>query len=123
MAAAPDKSTNRSTDKRAWTERPPAEGGTVVLLRPRPGRPWRATPHADSTTGTAFGDLSRYERRADDDDDYRHRMIANVAALAVTALLVVSGLWIANTMAEIRKNQDCVLSGKRNCTPVDVPGR
>jgi len=30
-------------------------------------------------------------------------------------VLVGIGVWIATTMAEIRKNQDCVLSGRRDC--------
>ena len=64
-------------------------------------------------------DLSQYER-SDEPDDYRHRMWMNVAALAVVALLIGAGLWIANTMAMMRKNQDCVLSGRRGCTPVEV---
>ena len=28
-------------------------------------------------------------------------------------------LWLANTMADMRRNQDCVLSGRRGCTPVE----
>jgi hypothetical protein len=36
-------------------------------------------------------------------------------------LLIVAGLWIANRIAEMRKNQDCVLSGKRNCAPIEIP--
>jgi hypothetical protein len=56
-----------------------------------------------------------------EDDDYRERMITNVIALGFLAFLIVAGVWIANTMASIRKNQDCVLSGRRGCTPVDAP--
>jgi hypothetical protein len=46
-------------------------------------------------------------------------MIVNLAAVVVIALLIGAGLWIANTMAAMRKNQDCVLSGRRGCTPVE----
>jgi hypothetical protein len=38
----------------------------------------------------------------------------------VTILLVISGVWIADSMAEIGKLQDCVLAGGRNCAPVRV---
>jgi hypothetical protein len=65
-------------------------------------------------------DLSKFEPH-DEPDDYRHRMLMNLAALAATTFLVVAGIWIANTMAQMRKNQDCVLTGRRGCTPVDVP--
>ena len=48
-------------------------------------------------------------------------MIANVAAFGFVVLLVLAGVWIANSLAAMRKNQDCVLSGKRGCTPVEAP--
>ena len=67
-------------------------------------------------------DLEKFER-TEGEDDYRHRMMMNAMAAVVTILLIAGGVWIANTMAMMRKNQDCVLSGKRNCNPpVEVPG-
>ena len=66
-------------------------------------------------------DPERFER-GEGEDDYRHRMLMNAMAAVVIILLVAGGIWIANTMATVRKNQDCVLSGKRNCNPpVEVP--
>ena len=57
-------------------------------------------------------DLKEYERRPDEPDDYRHRMIMNGLAFAVTVVLIVAGIWIADVMAHMRKNQDCVLIGR-----------
>jgi hypothetical protein len=54
-------------------------------------------------------------------DDYRRRMINNGLGLLACILLVMGGIWIANTMAEMRRNQDCVLSGRRNCAPIPAP--
>jgi hypothetical protein len=54
-------------------------------------------------------------------DDYRQRMINNGLGLLACILLVAGGIWIANTMAEMRRNQDCVFSGRRNCTPIPAP--
>ena len=65
-------------------------------------------------------DLAKYER-GEDSDDYRHRMVVNVAAFLAVATLIGVGIWLADTMATMRKNQDCVLSGRRGCTPVEVP--
>jgi hypothetical protein len=64
--------------------------------------------------------LAKYERE-EGEDDYRHRMKMNVLGLLVTVLLVISGIWIADTIAEMRKLQDCVLMGGRNCAPIAVP--
>ncbi len=65
-------------------------------------------------------DLGKFER-AGEPDDFRHRMKMNGLALAVTVVLVLAGIWIADTMAQMRKNQDCVLTGRPGCTPVNVP--
>lgn len=54
-------------------------------------------------------------------DDYRHRMLVNVAVFAVAALLVLGGIWLAIQIADLRKAQDCVLSGRRNCATIVVP--
>jgi hypothetical protein len=64
-------------------------------------------------------DLAKYER-GEDPDDYRHRMLVNVAAFLAIVALIGIGVWLADTMATMRKNQDCVLSGRRGCSPVEV---
>jgi len=54
-------------------------------------------------------------------DDYRHRMIVNLAALGFVVALIAAGIWLADTMAAMRKAQDCVASGRRNCAPIEQP--
>ncbi len=85
----------------------------VVSFR-RPGRPVAARQPAPSPVD----DLAKYEH-SDGADDYRHRMLINLAALVFVAALIAAGLWIADTMAALRKNQDCILAGHPNCTPLD----
>ena len=89
--------------------------GRVLRFRPRGSTFGRPLPPPSPVK-----DLGKYEGHAGA-DDYRHRMIMNAAGLAVAVILVIGGIWIANTMAQMRKNQDCVLSGRRGCTPVEVP--
>jgi hypothetical protein len=76
-------------------------------------------PEVDADTA-ALENLAKYER-GDEEDDYRHRMIMNAAALAATIILATAGAWLAITIGDMRKDQDCYLSGRRNCTPIDVP--
>ena len=68
----------------------------------------------------AASDLSRYERPRDEGDDFRHRMLANVAALAFTVALTAIGIWLAVSIADLRKTQDCVLMGRRDCARISV---
>jgi len=64
-------------------------------------------------------DLAKYEQ-GESSDDYRHRMIVNVTVFVFVVGLIGAGIWLADTMAAMRKNQDCVLAGSRGCTPVEV---
>jgi hypothetical protein len=66
-------------------------------------------------------DLSRYERRADEPDDFHHRMLANAAAFAFTIALAAVGIWLAMSIADLRKTQDCVLMGRRDCVHISSP--
>ena len=66
-------------------------------------------------------DLAKYEHNADNDDndDYRHRMMVNAAVFLFVLALIGAALWLADTMAQMRRDQDCVMSGRRGCTPVE----
>jgi hypothetical protein len=66
-------------------------------------------------------DLARYERDRDEPDDFRHRMLANVAAFAFTVALTAIGIWLAMSIADLRKTQDCVLMGRRDCAHISAP--
>ena len=66
-------------------------------------------------------DLSRYERPRDEPDDFRHRMLANIAAVAFTIALMAIGIWLAKSIADLRNTQDCVLMGRRDCARIYVP--
>ena len=66
-------------------------------------------------------DLSRYERDRDEPDEYRHRMLANVAAFAFTVALTAIGIWLAMSIADLRRTQDCVLMGRRDCVRISTP--
>jgi hypothetical protein len=75
-----------------------------------PGDDFRQEPH----------DLARYERDRNEPDDFRHRMLANVAAFAFTVALTAIGIWLAMSIADLRKTQDCVLMGRRDCAHISA---
>ena len=78
------------------------------------------TASTKATSARPASDLSRYERPRDEGDDFRHRMLANVAALAFTVALTAIGIWLAVSIADLRKTQDCVLMGRRDCARISV---
>jgi hypothetical protein len=107
------------------TQRPITRDDEHVVLkfRPRtsaepPGR--RDEPGGRPEVRLAANDLSRYERPHDEPDDFRHRMLANVAAFAFTVALTAIGIWLAMSIADLRKTQDCVLMGRRDCARISV---
>jgi hypothetical protein len=92
----------------------------VLKFRPRtsahpPGRHEQPTPPGALP---AANDLSCYEQPRDEPDDFRHRMLANVAALAFTIALTAIGIWLAMSIADLRRTQDCVLMGRRDCARI-----
>jgi hypothetical protein len=97
------------------------EMGRVLPFEPRrrarPPHPPPSTPMG----GSPVADIDEYIHRGDADEDYRRRMRANVAAIIVVGLLIWCGFWLFNTLAELRKVQDCVLTGRTNCARIDVP--
>jgi hypothetical protein len=66
-------------------------------------------------------DLSRYERPREEPDDFRQRMLANIAAFAFTVALTAIGIWLAMSIADLRRTQDCVLMGRRDCVRISAP--
>ncbi len=96
----------------------------VLQFRPRtlahpPGQRDNQPRHGDG--GHQPQDLSRFERDREEPDDFRHRMLANVAALAFTIALTAIGIWLATSIADLRKTQDCVLMGRRDCAQISTP--
>jgi hypothetical protein len=104
------------------SDRSPPSDDNVIRFRPRDASPsgWRWPVPRRRRDDTPVADLSRYER-APPDDDYRHRMKINALAFVATAILIVIGVWLAVSIADLRKNQDCVLMGRPNCAQVKIP--
>ncbi|MFL9825255.1 hypothetical protein [Rhodoplanes sp. SY1] len=126
--APADRPARRSaTPAAARPDAPPATVPTAEIVRPDFAH--HQTPHRGPVRhGPVYVGEAGPDLRADvaghaaqePANDYRDRMVANLAGLAVLAMLIAGGLWIAVTMADQRKSQDCVLSGRPGCTPVPV---
>ena len=98
----------------------------VLKFRPRtmarpPDRGYSGEQPLSEDAKGEPNDLSTYEQGRDEPDDFRHRMLANVAAFAFTVALTAVGIWLAMSIADLRKTQDCVLMGRRDCARISTP--
>ena len=98
----------------------PEDEFQVVPFRARGLGASGETRHRPQPPASPIESLAKYEGGEEQEDTYRHRMMVNLAALAVTVVLALAGVWLAMQIAELRKNEDCVLIGRRNCNPIDV---
>jgi len=85
----------------------------VIPFRPRTS----AQPPIPPVTQP--NDLAIYEQNREP-DDYRHRMIMNAAAGIFTIALTGFGIWLAVSIADLRKTTDCLLVGRRDCAIITV---
>ena len=98
----------------------------VLQFRPRP-RPHSPAYRVGQTT--AAGRFPAPCKRPvalrtgslDEPDDFRQRMLANLAAVAFTVALMAVGIWLTMNIAGLRKTQDCVLMGRRDCAHISAP--
>ena len=51
------------------------------------------------------------------------RTLTNIYLLLFFVLIVGAGIWLAKVMLDVRKAQECLSSGRRNCAPMEVPAR
>jgi len=95
------------------------EKGRVVLFRPRIPQASNDNLRDHDARGSPVEDIGKYARG--EHDNYRHRMLNNLVAFLWLCLIVYCGIWLAGTMTQLRKDQDCVLSGRTNCSPIHIP--
>jgi hypothetical protein len=104
---------------------PTDHGDRVVTLRPRARA--RRMPAIDPARDPAWlrerrpDQAGSPDEEAHGDDDDRYRMLTNIIGAALVVILIGTGIWLAHAIADMRKMQDCVLSGRRNCAPVELP--
>jgi hypothetical protein len=102
---------------------PPDAGPFGQILKFEPRRTERQSLTADATQpiDEDIDDFARFEQEQDEPIDYRHRMIMNLIALAILVLLVGLGVWIAHTISDLQREQDCLVQGRSNCAPIELP--
>jgi hypothetical protein len=95
----------------------PPQTASVILFRPRRAG-FRTPPKAPRPQGA--GGSGRPLLPWEDADDPRHRRRIHALGLAFCLVLAVVGVWVANEFTEMKRVQDCVLSGRAGCIPLKV---
>lgn len=95
---------------------PAPETGRVILFRPRQtGSGPAGKMRPEGPVGLRRPPLVR-----EDDDDHRRRRFVHVLGLAFCLVLAVVGVWLATEFTEMKRIQDCVLSGRSGCVPLNL---
>jgi hypothetical protein len=67
--------------------------------------------------------MAEGEGKQEPPEEGGNRNVENAVMLGFFAVLVVAGIWLLGTMADVRKVQDCAAQGRRNCGTIEVPTR
>ena|SRR2546423_10200393 len=97
----------------------PSGSDRIVRFRPRspaPPRGHASRSEAAPRDASTVADLDQFQR-AGQEEDYRHRMVVNVLALAFCIGLALAGVWLIDEIAELRRVQDCALLGRGAAFP------
>ena len=109
------------------TQRPIATDDEHRVLQFRPRQPAQPRDVRTQAIGEPHDrdaeplNLERYERAREQPDEFRHRMLANIAAFAFTVALLAIGIWLAMSISDMRRTQDCVSMGRRDCARITTP--
>jgi hypothetical protein len=67
--------------------------------------------------------MAEGEGKQEPPEEEGNRNVENAVMLGFFAVLVVAGIWLLGTMADVRKVQDCAAQGRRNWGTIEVPTR
>jgi hypothetical protein len=86
-----------------------------------------AQPDRTNDKIIAFKEKREQARRAampkPDPEEDRRRARTNVAALILAAVLVLIGWFLVRQLGQSARMQDCLMSGRSNCAPIEAPPR
>jgi hypothetical protein len=61
--------------------------------------------------------------RSEDREDADQRRSAALIGLIIILALAIAGVWLVRELREKSALEDCLMSGRTNCAPIEVPSR
>jgi len=62
-------------------------------------------------------------RSEDGEDEADQRRSAALIGLIIILALAIAGVWLVRELREKSRLEDCLMSGRHNCAPIEVPAR
>jgi hypothetical protein len=62
-------------------------------------------------------------RSHDGDDEGEQRRSAALIGLIIILALAIAGVWLVRELREKSQLEDCLMSGRTNCAPIEAPSR
>lgn len=56
-------------------------------------------------------------RPAESRQEFQRRTTVNLLGLIAALLILIAGFWLARELGQIKRVQDCISAGHRNCAP------
>jgi len=66
---------------------------------------------------------SMNNRSQDGDDEGDQRRSAALIGLIIILALAIAGVWLVRELREKSALEDCLMSGRTNCAPIETPPR
>lgn len=63
------------------------------------------------------------QQRFETEEEAEARRTSALMGFIVVLLLAVAGVLLVRELGSMSKLEDCLMSGRRNCAPIDVPIR
>ena len=82
----------------------------------RGGAPKISSPH------NLWAKLMNHRPR-DGDDEADQRRSAALIGLIIILALAIAGVWLVRELRQKSALEDCLMSGRTNCAPIEVPSR
>jgi hypothetical protein len=62
-------------------------------------------------------------RSEDGEDEADQRRSAALIGLIIILALAIAGVWLVRELREKSQLEDCLMSGRTNCAPIEAPSR
>lgn len=56
----------------------------------------------------------------EDKDAQTRRDTVNLLAVIICLVILILGFWLVNRLWEMKKLQDCIFAGRRDCAPIET---